>query len=161
MYNEPVYNNADNNDDGIPDNPGEILYHIPTRTGQQEIYNLSIGVSATWSKPLDQELQDLCKTAATTQIGLQQQLTANKRLDFEIARLKNCGELMKAGIMFHPRSPYAQVCADVVLTNPAGVVANHTHGLQPNQPVVEPEPVANGTAEDLGTFEIKNNNISE
>ena len=159
MYNEPVYNNADNNDDGIPDNPGEILYHIPTRTGQQEIYNLSIGVSATWSKPLDQELQDLCKTAATTQINLQNQMVANKRLDFEIARLKNCGELMKAGIMFHPKSPYAAVCADVVLTNPAGVVANHTHGLQPNQPVIVPE--ASGSAEDLGTFEIKNNVISE
>ena len=156
MYNEPVYNNADNNDDGIPDNPGEILYHIPTRTGQQEIYNLSVGMSATWSRPLDKKLQELCKAAATTQINLQNQMVANKRLDFEIARLKNCGELMKAGIMFHPKSPYAAVCADVVLTNPVGVVANHTHGLQPNTPVVvEPEPVANGTAEDLGTIEIK------
>ena len=131
MYNDPVYNNADNDDDGIPDNPGEILYEIPTRTGQQEIYNLSLGVSATWSRPLDKTLQNLCKEAAATQIGLQKQLTANKRLDFEIARLKNCGELMRAGIMFHPKSPYAKVCADVVLTNPAGVVANHTHGLQP------------------------------
>ena len=157
MYNEPVYNNADNNDDGIPDNPGEILYHIPTRTGQQEIYNLSVGVSATWSRPLDKELQDLCKSAATTQINLQNQMVANKRLDFEIARLKNCGELMQKGIMFHPRSPYAAVCADVVLTNPAGVVANHTHGLQPNAPVV---PEANGTAEDLGTFEIKSNLVT-
>ena len=160
MYNEPVYNNADNNDDGIPDNPGEILYHIPTRTGQQEIYNLSVGLSATWSRPLDRELQELCKSAATTQIALQSQMVANKRLDFEIARLKNCGELMKAGIMFHPRSPYAAVCADVVLANPVGVVANHTHGLQPNQPVVV-EPPANGTAEDLGTFEIKNPIVSE
>ena len=161
-YDDPVYDVHDADDDGQIDNPGNILYYMPTRTNQTDSYNLSIGVSATWSKPLDQELQDLCKTAATTQIGLQQQLTANKRLDFEIARLKNCGELMKAGIMFHPKSPYAAVCADVVLTNPAGVVANHTHGLQPNQPVVvEPEPVANGTAEDLGTFEIKNNVISE
>jgi len=160
MYNEPVYNNADNNDDGIPDNPGEILYHIPTRTGQQEIYNLSVGLSATWSRPLDKELQELCKSAATTQINLQNQMVANKRLDFEIARLKNCGELMKAGIMFHPRSPYAAVCADVVLTNPAGVVANHTHGLQP-QPVVIQEPAANGTAEDLGSIEIRNPIVSK
>jgi hypothetical protein len=159
MYNEPVYNNADNNDDGIPDNPGQILYEIPTRTGQQEIYNLSLGLSATWSKPLDKSLQELCKAAATTQINLQSQMVANKRLDFEIARLKNCGELMKAGIMFHPKSPYAAVCADVVLTNPAGVVANHTHGIQPTASVVVPE--ANGTAEDLGTFEIKSNIISE
>ena len=48
----------------------------------------------------DKKLQNLCKEAATTQIAQQVQLTANKRLDFEIARLKNCGELMKAGIMF-------------------------------------------------------------
>ena len=166
MYDDPVYDVHDANDDGQIDNPGNVLYYMPTRTNQQDSYNLSIGLSATWSRPLDQELQDLCKSAATTQIALQNQLVANKRLDFEIARLKNCGELMKAGIMFHPRSPYHAVCADVVLTNPAGVVANHTHGLQPNQPVVvepepEPEPVANGTAEDLGTFEIKNNVISE
>ena len=57
MYNDPVYNNADNDDDGIPDNPGEILYEIPTRTGQQEIYNLSLGLSATWSRQLDKKLQ--------------------------------------------------------------------------------------------------------
>ena len=35
VWNDPVYNNADNNDDGIPDSPGEILYYIPTRTGQK------------------------------------------------------------------------------------------------------------------------------
>jgi len=162
MYNEPVYNNADNNDDGIPDNPGEILYHIPTRTGQQEIYNLSVGLSATWSRPLDKKLQELCKAAATTQIALQNQIVANKRLDFEIARLKNCGELKKAGIIFHPKSPYAGVCADVMLVNPPGVVANHSHGIQPNQKVEPPkEIIANGTAEDLGTYEIKSNIISE
>ena len=133
-YDDPVYNIHDADDDGQIDNPGEILYYVPTRTNMTENYNLSLGVSATWSRPLDKKLQDLCKQAATTQIALQNQMVANKRLDFEIARLKNCGELMKAGIMFHPRSPFAKVCADVVLTNPVGVVANHTHGLQPNQP---------------------------
>ena len=58
------------------------------------------------------------------------QSVSNKRLDFEIARLKNCGELMKAGIMFHPKSPYYAVCADVVLVNPPGVVAEHTHQIE-------------------------------
>ena len=133
-FDDPVYDIHDANDDGQIDNPGNVLYYMPTRTNQTDNYNLSLGLSATWSKPLDKTLQNLCKEAAATQIGLQKQLTANKRLDFEIARLKNCGELMKAGIMFHPRSPFAKVCADVVLTNPAGVVANHTHGLQPTNP---------------------------
>ena len=153
-YDDPVYNMADNNDDGIPDNPGEILYYMPTRTNQSDNYNLSIGISATWSRPLDKDLQELCKTAATTQIAMQQQLTANKRLDFEIARLKNCGELMKAGIMFHPKSPYYSVCADVVLMTPVGQVTPHTHSLTPNKQEVKDE--ANGTAEDLKEVSIGN-----
>ena len=131
IYLDPVYNNADNNDDNIPDNPGEILYEIPTRTGQQDNYTISLGFSATWSKPLDKELQAQCKEAAQANINLMTQTVANKRLDFEIARLKNCGELMKAGIVFHPKSPYHSVCADVMLVNPPGVVAPHQHNITP------------------------------
>ena len=57
------------------------------------------------------------------------QTVANKRLDFEIARLKNCGELKKAGIMFHPKSPYFSVCADVVVTAPGGKIMPHEHQI--------------------------------
>ena len=128
-YMDPVYDMRDLNEDGSLDNPGNILYHVPTRTGQKDNYNLSVGVSATWSIPQDKKLQDQCKEAAATQIALQQQLTANKRLDFEIARLKNCGELMKAGIYFHPRSQYAKICADVIVTNPGGVIPPHRHSI--------------------------------
>ena len=139
MYLDPVYNNADNDNDNIPDNPGQILYEIPTRTGQQDNYSISLGFSATWSKPLDKELQAQCKEAAAANIALMEQNVANKRLDFEIARLKNCGELKKAGIMFHPKSPYYSVCADVVLVNPAGVVAPHNHQIKAKeQPKVIP-----------------------
>jgi hypothetical protein len=130
-WNDPVYNNADNNDDGIPDSPGEILYYIPTRTGQKATQNISLGFSATLSIPLDKELQKQCKEAAAANIAAVNQATANKRLDFEIARLKNCGELMKAGIMFAPNSPYHKVCADVVLVNPPGVVGQHVHQIKP------------------------------
>ena len=65
--------------------------------------------------------------AAQAQNDMQSQLIANKRLDFEIARLKNCGELMKAGIFFHPKSPYHSICADVVVTNPGGKLLPHEH----------------------------------
>ena len=133
-YMDPVYNNADNDDDNIPDNPGQILYEIPTRTGQTDNYSVSLGLSATWSRPLDKELQEQCKEAAASNIALMQQTTANKRLDFEIARLKNCGELMKSGIMFHPKSPYYSVCADVMLVQPPGVIAPHQHSLTPSSP---------------------------
>ena len=147
-WQDPVYNNVDANNDDVPDNPGEILYFKPTRTGQKDSHTISIGVSATWSKPLDKKLQQLCKDAATTQIALQQQVTANKRLDFEIARLKNCGELMKAGIIFKPGTEYAKICADVQLINPPGVVANHTHEINNNFPP------ANGSASDLKDISI-------
>ena len=127
-YNDPVYDMSDLNDDGVLDNPGNILYHVPTRTGQKNNTNLSLGFSATWSNPLDKTLQDQCKKAAATQIALQQQLTANKRLDFGIARLKNCGELLKSGISFHPKSPYYSICADVVVQN-VTVVKPHVHTI--------------------------------
>ena len=112
-WDSPVYNMLDADDNGVPDNPGEILYFVPTRTGQKDNYNLSFGVSATWSIPKDKKLQQLCKEAATANIALMQQTNANKRLDFEIARLKNCGELLKAGIRFTPGTKYARICADV------------------------------------------------
>jgi len=135
VYQDPVYDMSDLNDDGVLDNPGQILYYVPTRTGQQEVYNISGGVSATWSRPLDKEAREKCMEAAATQISLQKQITANKRLDFELARLKNCGNLMKEGIMFHPKSPYHAVCADVVLVNPPGVVENHTHEISTKPPI--------------------------
>ena len=128
-YWDPVYDMRDLDEDGAPDNPGSVLYRVPVRTGQKDNYNLGVGFSATWSKPLDSELQKQCKEAAAANIALMQQQAANKRLDFEIARLKNCGELKKQGIYFHPKSPYYKVCADVVVTNPGGVIPPHKHSI--------------------------------
>tara|TARA_B100001939_G_scaffold327612_1_gene322148 strand:+ start:276 stop:935 length:660 start_codon:yes stop_codon:yes gene_type:complete len=137
-YDTPVYDmrdltgdfDADGNPkgDGAPDNPGDVLWFQPTRTGQKDNYNLSIGVSATWSRPQDKKLQQLCKEAAAANIAMMNQVSANKRLDFEIARLKNCGNLLKEGISFHPKSPYYKICADVVVQN-VTVVKQHTHSI--------------------------------
>ena len=139
--------------DGIPDNPGEVIWEEPIRTDMKSNSNLNIGISATISWPLDGKLQELCKEAARTQIEQQKQLTANKRLDFEIARLKNCGELKQKGIMFHPASPYYSICSDVVVTNPGGKLVPHNHTLpqptfskpsstplQPDSVPAEPKP---------------------
>ena len=147
---DPVYNNVDANNDDVPDNPGQILYYKPTRTGQKDSTTVSLGVSATWSKPLDKTLQKLCKEIAAANIEAQKQNVANKRLDFEIARLKNCGELMKAGIMFHKNSPYFAVCADVVLVNPPGTLPNHSHSITTN-------PLPSGDASVLKEISIGNN----
>jgi hypothetical protein len=150
-YMDPVYDMRDLDDDGSLDNPGNILYRVPTRTGQKDNYNLSLGVSATWSIPQDKKLQDQCKEAAAANIALMQQQAANKRLDFEIARLKNCGELKKQGIYFHPKSPYYKVCADVVVTNPGGVIPPHAHTIPSvSKSAATPESRVSVRAEDLG-----------
>ena len=114
--------------DGVPDNPGNQLWQKPVRTGMTRNSSTSIGLSATLSLPLDGGLQERCKQAAETQIALQGQMLANKRLDFELARLKNCGELLQKGIRFHPRSPYAKVCADVIVMN-KNTIAPHAHSI--------------------------------
>ena len=136
--------------DGIPDNPGEVVWEKPVRTDMSANNNFNLGLSATFSLPLDKKLQKLCKEAAMTQIAQQQQITANKRLDFEIARLKNCGELMQAGIMFHPKSPYASICADVVLVQPPGKLAPHSHNLpRPKfEETVSPSPQTSSSSQD-------------
>ena len=138
-YDSPVYDMRDlsgafDNDgnvipDGAPDNPGSILYKVPTRTGQKDNFSIGVGFSATWSRPLDKKLQEQCKEAAQANINYMRQNTANKRLDFEIARLKNCGELLKKGIQFHPKSPYYSVCADVVVNNPPRHTHPHVHAI--------------------------------
>ena len=157
FFNDPVYNMADNNDDNIPDNPGEILYYVPTRTGQKSTQNINIGFSATFSIPLDKKAMEQCKEAVEIHNAYRMQLTANKRLDFEIARLKNCGELKKQGIVFHPNSPYYSVCADVMLINPPGVVGEHTHSITPNKIIHNRNnPKPNGDASDLKTISIGN-----
>ena len=149
-YYDPVYDMRDMDEDGAPDNPGSVLYRVPVRTGQKDNYNLGVGFSATWSRPLDQKLQDQCKEAAAANIELMKQTTANKRLDFEIARLKNCGELIKQGISFHPRSPYYKVCADVVVNN-VTYIKPHVHSIPSvSKSAATPESRVSVRAEDLG-----------
>ena len=47
--------------------------------------------------------------------AMKEQMLANRRLDYDIARLKNCGELKRFGIEFHPESPMSFLCADVIV----------------------------------------------
>ena len=149
-YLDPVYDVQDADDDGRIDNPGDILFFKNTRTGQKDSYNLGVGFSATWSRPLDKKLQEQCKEAVATQIGLQQQLTANKRLDFEIARLKNCGQLMQQGIMFRPGTKYHAICADVVVMNKTDI-APHIHSIpSASTQTSTSESPQSSRAEDLG-----------
>ena len=120
--------------DGVPDvvNTGGTMtptWYKPIRTDMSANQSFNAGVSATLSIPLNRKLVKQCHEAAQAQINHQNQLVSNKRLDFELARLKNCGELKKAGIFFHPASPYHSVCADVVVTAAGGQIIPHEHQL--------------------------------
>ena len=146
LYYDNVYDMRDLDEDGAPDNPGSVLYQIPVRTGQKDNTNLSVGFSATWSRPLDKKLQDQCKEAAAANISLVNQTVANKRLDFEIARLKNCGELLKSGIRFAPGTQYARICADVQVKG-VNFMVPHVHGIPQHNKVIKK---VSTNASDLG-----------
>ena len=128
-YDTPVYDMT-TDDDGNLNNPGHVLYYVPTRTGQKANNNVSLGISATVSVPLDKRHHENCLRAANTQTDLNKQLLANKRLDFEFARLKHCAEQKKLGVSFHPKSPSFKICADIVVTNPHGVIPQHKHSTK-------------------------------
>ena len=47
--------------------------------------------------------------------AMKEQLLMNRVLHYDIARLKNCGELKRYGIQYHPESPMHFLCADVIV----------------------------------------------
>ena len=128
-YTTPVYNMA-TDDDGNLTNAGEILYHQENYSANRDSLGLNFGIAATFSIPLGSAYQDACLRSATTQEKIQNQILNNKKLDYELARLKNCGELKIAGIQYHPESPYYSICSDVLVTEKMGQVIPHTHKLK-------------------------------
>jgi hypothetical protein len=112
------YNSLSNNSD-------------PTTFQQNSI---NAGVSAGFSVPLDGSFQELCKARVRTEITRQQAEADKARLDFELVRLLKCGEAIKSGISFHPESPYAKICADVVVKYPK--VQDVVNGNKNNQSIV-------------------------
>ena len=152
-YDAPVYDTSPN-EDGSLANPGSVLYYMPTRTGQKQNSNVSLGLSATLSVPLDRRLQRGCIKAATTQTNLNQQILANKRLDFEMARLKHCGEQTKLGVTFHPKSPYASICADIVVQN-INVIQQHKHTISSEPSVKSVSPDSDLSEQESSPSEIQ------
>ena len=96
--------------------------------------SINAGVSAGISIPLDGSFQELCKSRVRTEITRQQAEADKARLDFELVRLLKCGEALKSGISFHPQSPYAKICADVVVKYPN--VQDVVNGNKNNQSIV-------------------------
>lgn len=99
--------------------------------------SLNAGVSAGFSIPLDGSLQELCKQRVRTEIARQDAEAAKARLDFELVRLLKCGEAKKGGIDFHPTSPYAKVCSDVIIQPPKIVTIDPANSINTKSPKMQ------------------------
>ena len=129
-YQTPFYDPTDANDDGVPDNPGNVLYYQENYSGNKDSLGLNVGAALTFTFPLDNRFQDACLKSATTQEKIQSQILSKERLNYELARLKNCGELAIKGISFSPDSIYHKLCEDVIVTEQKNQVLPHTHKLK-------------------------------
>ena len=115
--------------DGNPDNPGAVIGYKTVRTGQKENFAISPGISLSWNIQLDRQSIKLCKQAASTRIALLQAAYEDKRLSYELGRLKICAELLEKGVRFKAGTKYAVLCADVERVNPPGVLPEHRHTI--------------------------------
>ena len=142
-YNDPVYDTS-TDEDGNLLNPGSVLFYQPVRTGQKDNFSINGGITATISVPLDRHHVRTCRAAAEKQVALLDSKIAEQRLIYEIKRIKNCADLLKDGIIV--RGVYAQICKDVSLTNPPGVLPPHNHPITFPKPVSDREWLDSGDA---------------
>ena len=87
------------------------------------------GITLNFSIPLDRQLGKLCKDAASTQIGIQKQKLKNLELEWHVARVKHCGELMQKGIRVKEGTIFHSVCSDVFLTPRPNQIEKHYHSF--------------------------------
>ena len=140
FYETPVYDPTDligdfDDDgnpigDGTPDNPGKILYYQKNYSGtNKDSFAIGTGITLNFSIPLDRQLGKLCKDAASTQIGIQKQKLKNLELEWHVARVKHCGELMQKGIRVKEGTIFHSVCQDVLLTPRPNQIEKHYHSF--------------------------------
>jgi len=46
--------------------------------------------------------------------AMKEQLLMNRQLDYDLGRIRTCGELKRYGVVVHPESPMSYLCADVM-----------------------------------------------
>jgi hypothetical protein len=92
------------------------MANYPWDPTQYGAHTLSPGMAMTMNFPLDGGAVELCKERARVEIDRYRAEAAKAKLDFELVRLLKCGEAIKSGVSFHPKSPYAAVCADIVVS---------------------------------------------
>ena len=130
-YTLPYYDTTDEDEDGVPDNPGDVLFDELFYSGtNKDSFAVNTGFSLNFTVPLDRQFQNQCKSAATTQVKIQQQVLENKRLDWAIARIKECGKLKQQGILISKKSEFYNLCSDIYIDKKPNQVIPHTHDLR-------------------------------
>ena len=46
--------------------------------------------------------------------AMKEQLLMNKQLDYDLGRIRTCGELKRYGVVVNPDAPMSYLCADVM-----------------------------------------------
>ena len=49
---------------------------------------------------------------------MKKQLLMNRQLDYDLGRIRTCGELKRYGVYVHPEAPMSYLCADVLYEPP-------------------------------------------
>ena len=130
-YTLPYYDPTDADEDGVPDNPGDVLFDEIFYSGtNKDSFAINTGFSLNFTVPLDRKFQNQCLQAATTQVKIQQQVLENKRLDWAIARIKECGKLKQQGILISKKSEFYNLCSDIYIDKKPNQVIPHTHDLR-------------------------------
>jgi len=97
------------------------------------------GISFGFNVPIDGSITELCKERARVAIARNQAEADKARLDFELVRLIKCGEAKRMRVMFHPNSPYASICSDVVVINTNVATTNNENTIREGQGSQPPE----------------------
>lgn len=116
--------------------PGPALTIAPFVTGNlnnntdpytYQTNSAGAGFTIGFSTPLNGTITETCLEAARTTIERNKAEADKARLDFELVRALRCGQMKQQGIHFHPNSPYAAICADIIVINTTSdVVRNET-----------------------------------
>lgn len=135
--------------------PGPAMTIAPFATGNlgnstdpfsYQNNSANAGITVGFSTPLNGSITEECLNAARAWTARQQAETDKARLDFELVRAIKCGEMMRQGIRFHPQSPYARICADIIVINTASEpVRNETpvsQGQGAQVPAANKRPIA-------------------
>jgi hypothetical protein len=96
-------------------------------------HSQNAGISVGFNIPLDGSLTALCRARVEVEIARMQAEADKARLDFELVRLMKCAEVMQTGFTFHPDSPYAAICADVIPINTYNQIVMNEAGISQSE----------------------------